>query len=155
MNSKEPDDLDRMELAVEDSFVQAAQPFVDGFGERPVVLDAHGEHLDVLRLNAALSGTPAFEAALRERTGRIAGFRHDSFARCGLSKSIVPLARSSLFQTTFAVRDWRRSWRARKALPCPSILRRPRASFANSFTPRLRGETRCPTPFMAPSAQIA
>ena len=44
-----------MELAVEDSFVQAAQPFVDGFGERRVVLDAHGEHLDVLRLNAALS----------------------------------------------------------------------------------------------------
>ena len=69
-----------MELAVEDSFVQAAQPFVDGFGERRVVLDAHGEHLDVLRLNAALSGTPAFEAALRERTGRIAGFLHDSFA---------------------------------------------------------------------------
>ena len=70
-----------MELTVEDSFVQAAQPFVDGFGERRVVLDAHGEHLDVLRLNAALSGTPAFEAALRERTGRIAGFLHDSFAR--------------------------------------------------------------------------
>ena len=70
-----------MELAVEDSFVQAAQPFVDGFGERRVVIDAHGERLDVLRLNAALSGTPAFEAALRERTGRIAGFRHDSFAR--------------------------------------------------------------------------
>ena len=70
-----------MELALEDSFVQAAQPFVDGFGERRVVVDAHGEHLDVLRLSAALSGTPAFEAALRERTGRIAGFRHDSFAQ--------------------------------------------------------------------------
>ena len=70
-----------MELALEDPFVQAAQPFVDGFGERRGVVDAHGQHLDVLRLNAALSGTPAFEAALRERTGRIAGFRHDSFAR--------------------------------------------------------------------------
>ena len=39
-----------MELALEDSFVQAAQPFVDGFGERRVVVDAQGEHLDVLRL---------------------------------------------------------------------------------------------------------
>ncbi len=70
-----------MEVAVAESFVLAAQPFVDGFGERRVVVDARGERLDVLRLNAALSGTPAFEAALRERTGRIAGFRHDSFAR--------------------------------------------------------------------------
>ena len=81
MNSTEPDDLDHMALAVEDSFVQAAQPFVDGFGERRVVLDAQGEHLDILRLNAALSGTPAFEAALRERTGRVAEFLHESFAR--------------------------------------------------------------------------
>jgi hypothetical protein len=70
-----------MEVAVADSFVQAAQPFVDGFGERRVVIDARGERLDVLRLNAALSGTPAFESSLRERAGRIAGFRHDSFAR--------------------------------------------------------------------------
>lgn len=70
-----------MEVAVAESFVQAAQPFVDGLGERRVVVDARGERLDVLRLNAALSGTPAFEASLRERTGRIAGFRHDSFAR--------------------------------------------------------------------------
>src|SRR4030095_125224 len=44
-------------------------------------VDARGERLDVLRLNAALSGSPAFEASLRERAGRIAGFRHDSFAR--------------------------------------------------------------------------
>jgi hypothetical protein len=70
-----------MEVAVADSFVQAAQPFVDGFGERRVIVDARGERVDVLRLNAALSGTPAFEASLRERAGRIAGFRHDAFAR--------------------------------------------------------------------------
>jgi len=70
-----------MAIALAESFVDAAQPFVDGFGERRVVLDAHGERLDVLRLNAALSGSPAFEASLRERAGRIAGFRHDSFAR--------------------------------------------------------------------------
>jgi hypothetical protein len=70
-----------MEVALAESFIGAAQPFVDGFGERRVVLDARGERLDVLRLNAALSGTPAFEASLRERAGRIAGFRHDAFAR--------------------------------------------------------------------------
>ena len=70
-----------MEVAVAESFVPAAQPFVDGFGERRVVVDARGERLDVLRLNAALSGTSAFEASLRERVGRIAGFRHDAFAR--------------------------------------------------------------------------
>ena len=70
-----------MEVAVAESFVPATQPFVDGFGERRVVIDARGERLDVLRLNAALSGTPAFEASLRERANRIAGFRHDSFAR--------------------------------------------------------------------------
>ena len=70
-----------MEVAVAESFVPAAQPFVDGFGERRVMVDARGERLDVLRLNAALSGSPAFEASLRERAGRIAGFRHDSFAR--------------------------------------------------------------------------
>jgi len=70
-----------MEVAVAESFVPAAQPFVDGLGERRVVIDARGERLDVLRLNAALSGTPAFEASLRERAGRIAAFRHDGFAR--------------------------------------------------------------------------
>lgn len=70
-----------MDVAVAESFVPAAQPFVDGFGERRVVLDARGERLDVLRLNAALSGTPAFEASLRERAGRIAGFHHEGFGR--------------------------------------------------------------------------
>jgi len=70
-----------MEVAVAESFVQTARPFVDGFGERRVVVDARGERLDVLRLNTALSIAPAFEAALRERAARIAGFRHDSFAR--------------------------------------------------------------------------
>lgn len=70
-----------MDVAVAESFVPATQPFVDGFGERRVVLDARGERLDVLRLNAALSGTPAFESSLRERAGRIAGFHHEGFSR--------------------------------------------------------------------------
>jgi len=54
---------------------------VDGFGERRVVLDARGDYLDVLRLNPSLSSVPAFEAALRERAGRISTFRHDAFSR--------------------------------------------------------------------------
>ena len=154
MNSKGPDDLDSMELALEDSFVQAAQPFVDGFGERRVVVDAHGEHLDVLRLSAALSGTPAFEAALRERTGRIAGFRHDSFAHVRTIEVDRPTG------TLLVVSDHVRGARLATLLACAekrsaSILRRPPASFANSFTPRPRGETRCQTSFTAPSAQIA
>ena len=116
VNNTEPDNLVRMELAVEESFVQAAQPFVDGFGERRVVIDAHGERLDVLRLNAALSGTPAFEAALVNGPAGLPGSVTTRSHGCGLSRSTGPLARSSLFQTTFAVRDWRRYWRARKAL---------------------------------------
>ena len=70
-----------MDVAVAESFVQAAQPFVDGFGERRVVVDARGERLDVLRLNSTLSAVPSFEAALRERVGRVAGFRHESYSR--------------------------------------------------------------------------
>ena len=69
-----------MEVAVAESHVQATPPFVDGFGERRVVLDARGDYLDVLRLNASLSSVPAFEAALRERAGRISGFRHGAFS---------------------------------------------------------------------------
>ena len=70
-----------METAVGEPFAQAAQPFVDGFGERRVTIDIRGERLDILRLKAALGGVPSFESALRERAGRIAGFRHESFSR--------------------------------------------------------------------------
>jgi len=70
-----------MEVAVADSYAQAAQPFGDGFGERRVIIDARGERLDVLRLNKTLSAVPAFEAGVRERTDRISGFRHEAFSR--------------------------------------------------------------------------
>jgi hypothetical protein len=70
-----------MEVAVAEHHVQGTPPFVDGFGERRVVLDARGDYLDVLRLNPSLSSVPAFEAALRERAGRISTFRHDAFSR--------------------------------------------------------------------------
>ena len=70
-----------MEVAVADSYAQAAQPFGDGFGERRVIIDARGERLDVLRLNKTLSAVPAFEAGVRERADRISGFRHEAFSR--------------------------------------------------------------------------
>ena len=70
-----------MEIAVGESYAEAAQPFVDGLGERRVTVDIRGERLDVLRLRAALGGIPSFESALRERAGRIAAFRHESFSR--------------------------------------------------------------------------
>jgi hypothetical protein len=70
-----------MEAAVAGSFGLAAQPFVDGFGERRVVLDARGEPLDILRLNATLSTVPSFESAVRERIERVGGFSHESFSR--------------------------------------------------------------------------
>src|SRR5262245_3428766 len=69
-----------MEIAVGE-FAEAAHPFVDGLGERRVILDIRGEQLDILRLKAALSNVPSFESALRERAGRLASFRHESFAR--------------------------------------------------------------------------
>ena len=70
-----------METVVGEPFAQAAQPFVDGLGERRVTIDIRGERLDILRLKAALGSVPSFESALRERAGRIAGFRHESFSR--------------------------------------------------------------------------
>ena len=69
-----------METALADSFVQPKQPFVDGFGERRMVIDARGDSLDLLRLKAALATTPSFEAALRERVTRVSGFRHPSYS---------------------------------------------------------------------------
>jgi hypothetical protein len=70
-----------MEAVLADSFVQAKQPFVDGFGERRVTVDARGDRLDVLRLRPALATTPSFESALRERASRVASFHHLSYSR--------------------------------------------------------------------------
>jgi PEGA domain len=70
-----------MEIAVGESYTQAARPFVDGLGERLVVVDHRGERLDVLRLKATLGGVPSFESALRERAGRVATLSHESFSR--------------------------------------------------------------------------
>jgi hypothetical protein len=59
-----------------------APDFVDGLGERATLTDAaNGDSVEVLRLRSALTSVPSFEFALRERTARLANFRHTYFAR--------------------------------------------------------------------------
>ena len=56
--------------------------FSDGVGDRVVAADgATGELLQILRLRPALTAVPSFEFALRERTARLANFRHGYYAR--------------------------------------------------------------------------
>jgi serine/threonine protein kinase len=56
--------------------------FLDGLGERVVAADgATGELLQILRIRQALTAVPSFEFALRERTARLANFRHAYYAR--------------------------------------------------------------------------
>ncbi len=56
--------------------------FSDGLGERVVAADgATGELLQILRLRATLTSVPSFEFALRERTARLANFRHAYYVR--------------------------------------------------------------------------
>jgi len=54
--------------------------FRDGLGERRRVTDSTGrESLDLLCLNGEMIALAAFEAALRERAGRLSDFRHPAF----------------------------------------------------------------------------
>jgi serine/threonine protein kinase len=56
--------------------------FCDGLGDRVVAADgATGELLQILKIRPALSAVPSFEFALRERTARLANFRHAYYAR--------------------------------------------------------------------------
>jgi hypothetical protein len=56
--------------------------FSDGIGDRVVASDgATGELLQILRLRPALTAVPSFEFALRERTARLANFRHSTYSR--------------------------------------------------------------------------
>jgi serine/threonine protein kinase len=56
--------------------------FADGLGERVVAADgATGELLQILRVRASLTAVPSFEFALRERSARLANFRHGYYAR--------------------------------------------------------------------------
>ncbi|MEQ1728756.1 MAG: hypothetical protein ABL982_10270 [Vicinamibacterales bacterium] len=56
--------------------------FEDGLGQRTRRADGvDGQATEVLRLRASFATVPSFEFALRERAGRLAGFRHPSFVR--------------------------------------------------------------------------
>lgn len=62
---------------------QAEAPlFGDGLGDRTVTADgATGELLQILHIKPSLTSVPSFEFALRERSARLANFRHASYAR--------------------------------------------------------------------------
>ena len=74
-----------MDAAVAGTSVSSPQPtqllFEDGLGERRYATGAVGEPLEILKLSAALSSVSSFDFALRERTARLAGFRHESYGR--------------------------------------------------------------------------
>jgi hypothetical protein len=56
--------------------------FSDGIGDRVVASDgASGELLQILKLRSTLTAVPSFEFALRERTARLANFRHAYYSR--------------------------------------------------------------------------
>jgi len=58
-----------------------ASNFRDGLGERRRVVQASGDTIELLCLSRQLTAVPSFEFALRERASRLAGFRHEAFAR--------------------------------------------------------------------------
>jgi len=74
-----------MDAAVAGTPVSSPQPtqltFEDGLGERRYAVGAVGEPLEVLKLSPVLSSVSSFDFALRERTARLANFRHESYAR--------------------------------------------------------------------------
>jgi hypothetical protein len=74
-----------MDAAVVGIPVSSPQPtqltFEDGLGERRYATGTVSEPLEVLKLSSVLSSVSSFDFALRERTARLAGFRHESYGR--------------------------------------------------------------------------
>lgn len=74
-----------MDAAVVGTPSSSPQPtqltFEDGFGERRYTTGTVNEPLEVLKLSSVLSSVSSFDFALRERGARLAGFRHESYAR--------------------------------------------------------------------------
>jgi hypothetical protein len=70
-----------MKPAPSSSPSSAPPPFTDGLGVRVRLAERGGDELEVLRLAREFVAVPAFEFALRERVGRLAGFRHAYYAR--------------------------------------------------------------------------
>ena len=74
-----------MDAAVAGIPVSTPQPtqltFEDGLGERRYAVGTVSEPLEVLKLSSVLSSVSSFDFALRERTARLAGFRHEAYGR--------------------------------------------------------------------------
>ena len=74
--------MDAAVVGIPNSSPQPAQlTFEDGFGERRYATGTANEPLEVLKLSSVLSSVSSFDFALRERAARLAGFRHESYAR--------------------------------------------------------------------------
>ena len=71
-----------MDAAPVPAAAPASVTFDDGLGERHQVVDRpRNELFELLCLRPALTAVPSFEFALRERTARLANFRHAYYAR--------------------------------------------------------------------------
>jgi serine/threonine protein kinase len=70
-----------MDAALAGGALPAPFNFHDGLGERRRTTDASGDTVERLCLRRQLTSIPSFEFALRERTGRLASFRHTYFGR--------------------------------------------------------------------------
>ena len=88
-----------MEPALAASAASDAVTFSDGLGDRRDAVAGPGENdaVEILSLRSELTEVPAFEFALRERAGRLAGFRHAYFGR------VRSVARLSDAKSTLAV----------------------------------------------------
>jgi hypothetical protein len=74
--------LQNMRAALTNEVNDPGTEFADGFGVRHRTADQPGpEPLEILRLSPALVAAPSFEFMLRERTSRLANFRHACYAR--------------------------------------------------------------------------
>jgi PEGA domain-containing protein len=68
-----------------------AQGRSDAFGDRLLMFDnSRGPSLELLRFSQRISGSPDFEAALRERVDLLSQFRHDAFAKVRAVEMLAP-----------------------------------------------------------------
>ena len=74
-----------MDAAVVGTPISSLQPtqltFEDGFGERRYAIGTRQRAARSSELSSVLSSVSSFDFALRERAARLAGFRHESYAR--------------------------------------------------------------------------
>ena len=75
------------------SAFKARTTFEDGLGVRVCAFDrASGQLLETLCLRPALTAAPSFEFSLRERTARLANFRHEAYSQVRRAEHVGGLA---------------------------------------------------------------